>query len=170
MRRWAACRGLRRRRLHKLPRRGLLRERGLLGRALLSWRVRRVRSTLCGPDDLPANPTENSWRHHCSPERLREAKLLHGPNLVLCPTRACAVLARNAQRRAPFHEQRFVLGALLGTNWRRERLAKVLLSWLLLCPRTEGTPGLASGPSQAKASEIHPASPAAPSTRTGSEG
>ena len=65
------------------------------------------------------------------------AVLLHCPNIFLGPARACALLARNYdpwQHRSPLHELRFVLGALLGTNWRRELLTRVLLAWLSRCP------------------------------------
>ena len=68
---------------------------------------------------------------------LSNAALLHNPNIFLGPVQACALLALNEdpwQPRSPLHEQRFVLGALLGTNWRRELLGRVLLSWLLLAP------------------------------------
>ena len=71
----------------------------------------------------------------------QNAKFLRSPNIFLGPVRACALLARNEdpwQHRSPLHELRFVLGALLGTNWRRELLGEVLLAWLLLCPRVEG--------------------------------
>ena len=53
---------------------------------------------------------------------LSSAELLHCPNISLGPVRACTLLTRNYdpwQHRSPLHEKRFVLGALLGTNWRR---------------------------------------------------
>ena len=80
------------------------------------------------------------------PERGRQvglssAELLHCPNISLGPVRACTLLTRNYdpwQHRSPLHELRFVLGALLGTNWRRELLGRVLLAWLLLASHGEG--------------------------------
>ena len=107
--------------------------RELLGRVLLSW--------LWYRPDAQTSMDDADQEQHCMLGFVSRAKLLHNPDISLGPIQACALLARNGrpgQHRSPLHEQRFVLGALLGTNWRRELLGKVLLAWLLLCPRVEG--------------------------------
>ena len=109
---------------------GTNRRRDLLMKILLTWRAR------CSGNQERAGRKGQGWDGE--PDRGGCTGLLHVTNLSLGPVQACALLARNqrlGQHRSPVHEQRSILGALLGTNVRRELLGRILLSWLLLSAR-----------------------------------
>lgn len=112
---------------------GTNRRRDLLMKILLAWLAR------CPCSQERDCEGERGWSRE--PGNRGGARLLQSGDLSLGPVQACTLLAlnqRRGQRRSPVHGQRSILGALLGTNFKRELLGRILLSWLLLSARRGG--------------------------------
>ena len=109
---------------------GTNRRQDLLMRILLAWLAR------CPGNHERDCSGGRGWNGE--PGNRSGARLLQSGDLSLGPVQACTLLAlnqRRGQRRSPVHEQRSILGALLGTNYKRDLLGRILLSWLLLSAR-----------------------------------